>query len=172
MKIAPYLAALFSLGFLPLAQAILPTQSDVDRGKPKLTVNFPHWETYTDIEDGPYDDPGKKMHILEELRRTFYDLAGSYLPKGEHLTLTFTDVDLAGQYNAGRPGRTMKTIYPPRLIFLYELTGPDGKVIKSGWADRKDDLFWEKRLISVQQLDPRYFERVVLYDWMREVLLR
>jgi Protein of unknown function (DUF3016) len=171
MKIATYLA-LVSLVAVPFAQAMLPTQSDVNAGLPKLTVNFPNWEGYTDIEDRGWDDPGKKQHILEELRRTFYDLAGQYIPKGEHLTLTFSDIDLAGQYNVGRPGREYRSIYPPHLIFSYVLTGRDGQVLKSGREDLKDDLYLEKRLISVQQTDPRFFERMVLYDWMRNKLLR
>jgi hypothetical protein len=171
MKTATYLAVFVSLVAVPFAPAMTPTQHDIDKGKPKLTMNFPHWETYTDIEDGGWDDPGKKPHILEELRRTFYDLAGDNIPKGEHLTLTFTDIELAGKYNVGRPGRDYRSIFPPRLVFSYVLTGPDGQVLKSGYEHLRDNFYLEKRLISFQRTDPRYYERTLLYEWMKNTLL-
>lgn len=172
MKITPGLAVLVSLVALPLARAMTPTQSDVNKGKPKLTLIYSHTESYTDIEDGPWDNLGHGGHILEELSRTFYDLAGDNIPKGEHLTLTFTDIDLAGQFNTGRPGREYRSIYPPRLVFYYVLTGRDGKVLKSGQEDLKDNFYLEKRLISFQRTDPRYYERMLLYEWMKAKLLQ
>jgi len=171
MKITPYLAVLVSLVALPLAWAMTPTQSDVNKGKPKLTIVYSHPEDYTDIEDGPWENLGSKSHILEELSRTFYDLAGDNIPKGEHLTLTFTDIDLAGKYNVGRPGREYRSYYPPRLLFYYELTGRDGHVLKSGKEDLRDTFYLEKRLTSFQRTDPRYFERMLLYEWMKNNLL-
>jgi hypothetical protein len=171
MKTAAYLtvfaAALFTL---PLAQAVMPTQSQVQSGIGKVTVNFPNWEKYDDILDEFEPSDQGELNILKEMTRSMDALAGQEIPEGEHLTLTFTNIDLAGEFLASnRALRTMKTIYPPRLVFTYSLTNSTGQVIKSGKEDLTDDLYLQR--IPNDPGDPRNFEKTMMKDWMETKLL-
>jgi hypothetical protein len=170
MKTASLLAILSALFTLPLVQAVGPTYSEVQAGVGKVTVNFPNWEKYDDIQDEfDYSDQGE-LNILKEIRRSVADLAGQMIPAGDHLTLTFTNIDLAGEYLAShRALRTMKSIYPPRLVFTYSLTNSGGQVIKSGKEDLTDDLYLQH--LALDPDDPRHYEKQLLRDWMTSKLL-
>jgi hypothetical protein len=171
MKTATYLTVFgFALFTLPLAQAVMPTQSQVQSGIGKVTVNYPNWEKYDDILDEFEPSDQGELNILKEMTRSMDALAGQEIPDGEHLTLTFTNIDLAGEFLPSNHGRrTIKTIYPPRLVFTYSLTNSAGQVIKSGKEDLTDDLYLQR--IPNDPGDPRNFEKMMMKDWMETKLL-
>ena len=59
---------------------------------------------------------------LEMLRRYLTEVADSYIPDGCKLTMTFTDIDLAGDFEPWRGPqaddiRIIRDIYPPNFKF-------------------------------------------------------
>lgn len=169
MKTAASLTLFSALFALPLAQAVMPTHAEVMSGAAKVTVNFPNWEKYDDILDEFLPSDQGEQTILREMVRSMDDLAGREIPEGQHLTLTFTNIDLAGEFlPSHRELRTMKTIYPPRLVFTYSLTNSAGQVLKSGKADLTDDLYLQR--IPIDPDDPRHFEKAMMKDWMEHQL--
>jgi hypothetical protein len=177
MRAAALLAVFAALFSLPMARAVDYTQAEVDAGKTALTIKFPNWQKYTDITAGV---GSSKKHILGELQRSFYDVAGECLPKGDHLYVAFLDIDLAGQFlvapsgrNGWREGgRTDRWDLPPHLIFEYALSDAKGQVIKSGKADIKDENYLETRLVSVVYTDPRHYEAQLFRHWVLDSLLK
>lgn len=173
MKAATFLAFLAALVALPIAHAVLPTQDEINAGKPKLTLAFPHWQKYADIWtniNGTGKEGGKKF-TLEELEKSFDALAGEEIPNGEHLYIKFGDIDLAGKFYNGT--RHYWDSYPPRLIFSYALTTASGQVLKSGTADIKDEMYNHGLMgLPLDGGDPRHFERELLRNWMKSDLLR
>jgi len=76
---------------------------------------------------------------------------------------------LAGEFLASHKAmRTMRSIYPPRLVFTYSLTNAAGQVIKSGQEDIKDDLYLQK--LPIDPGDPRNYEKALMRDWMETKL--
>jgi hypothetical protein len=168
MKLASLLAVILPLMALPLAAA-KPQQS----GASKLTVNFPGWEKYTDIKDAFSATDRGELAILDDLHRALDYDAGYLVPDGDHLTLTFSDIDLAGDFEPGRgPNwedvRIVKDIYPPRFAFTYSLTDASGRVLLSG-KENIVDLDFNQRL-SIDTSDPRHYDKDVLRDWMERKL--
>ena len=101
-----------------------------------VSVSFFQPEKFTDVRDSMIGSDKGRDAILEELRRFITTRAESLLPPGHTLSMTFLDVDLAGDYEFWRgPNmqdvRIVKDIYPPRFLFRFEIKDADGKVLGS-----------------------------------------
>ena len=168
MKITTLLAVLLPLAALPVASA-----KPHEPGASKLAVTFPGWEKYTDIKD--YFSPTEKgeQSILDNLRRAMESNAGYLVPDGDHLTVTFSDIDLAGDFEPGRGAewddvRIVKDVYPPRFVFSYSLADPSGRVIKSGQENITDLNFTQT--LAIDTTDNLHYDKAVLRDWMERKL--
>jgi hypothetical protein len=144
-------------------------------GAEKLTVTFVDWQKFTDIKDHYSPTDSGEEGILKELETSLQRDAKYAVPEGNHLSLTFTDIDLAGDFEPGRgPNwddvRIVKDIYPPRFSFSYTWTDASGRVIKSG-KENLVDMAFQMRL-SINQSDPLHYEKDMLKDWMDRKLRR
>ena len=95
--------------------------------------------------------------------------------EGCKLTVTFTDIDLAGEFEPWRGPqfdevRIVKDIYPPGFKFAYTLTDANGKVLKEGTENIRDMNFQMRLLIDTN--DTLRYEKDILTDWMRMTLGR
>ncbi len=154
--------------FLPIASG-KPTQS----GASKLTVNFPGWEKYTDIKDYYNPTDQGERAILDDLKQALETTAHYRVPDGDHLTLTFSDIDLAGDFEPWHGAqaediRIVKDIYPPRFVFTYSLVDATGKVLTAG-TEKLTDLAFTQTL-SLDTNDSRHYDKAVLRDWMERKL--
>jgi hypothetical protein len=148
-------AALFALG-----QPVRSFAADEAR----VSVKFVNPEKFTDIKDSITGTEKGRDFYLKELRVLIEKQAVHELATGQKLAVTFTDIDLAGDYlpsmASGRDLRVMKDIYPPRLKFTFVITDAAGAVVKEGkesltdinylqtpGGDRGDTLFYEKALL-------------------------
>jgi hypothetical protein len=170
MKLASLLAVILPLITLPFAAA-KPHES----GAGKLTVNFPGWQKYTDIQDAFQPTDRGELAILDDLHRALEADAGYLVPDGDHLTLTFSNIHLAGAFEPDRGPdwedvRIVKDIYPPRFAFTYSLTDASGRVLKSG-KENIVDLDFTQRL-SLDTSDPRHYDKDLLKEWMERTLAR
>jgi len=156
---------LFSLSFLDgkvfalaaaLALAWAGCQSSPQKPHGTVVVNYVHPESFTDMRsvfNGPTDQA-----YLDDLRDYIETWAGRRLREGLTLTMTFTDIDMAGEINPRATDmRVISSFYPLRIKFSWVVTDASGKALKEGKEelvnvfpgaqtgfDRNDPLFHEK----------------------------
>lgn len=136
----------------------------------RVEVNFTDPENFTDVKDSSFGTDKGRDATLEELRDYITTRADKLLPQGQKLTVTFSDIDLAGEYEPWRGPRAddiriVKDIYPPRMKFSYKVTNAAGTVVKEGEKTLSDLAFTMRMTIDRQ--DPLRFEKDLLNEWMR-----
>jgi hypothetical protein len=137
-----------------------------------VTIVFDHPEKYTDVKDSwsDYDNERGRDHYLPLLREHLEKTVARRLPAGQQLTLTFSDIDLAGDFEPWRGVqfddiRVVKDIYVPRLNFAFKVTDASGAVIKSG--DRKlVELGFQLGITPGFRDDPLRYEKAMLDNWL------
>jgi hypothetical protein len=129
-----------ALGLLPVfAVGAAPTRTIA-----RAEVNFFEPQKFTDVRDsymGDYD----RTTYLDSIREHVLEQAKYYVPEGHSLSVTFTDIDMAGDFEPWRGPRfddirIVKDIYPPRISLAFRLTDADGKVVKEGKRELRDLL--------------------------------
>ncbi len=138
----------------------------------RLEVIFNQPEKFRDVKE---DDAGfdkDRDAILEDLKDHLDGAIKYHVPEGQKLTITFNDIDMAGDFEPWRGSqynsvRIVKDIYPPRILLTFKLVDATGAVLKEG--DRKlfDNAFLMK-MSSGFATDPLRHEKTLLDDWLRE----
>ena len=139
----------------------------------RATVNFGDSEKFTDVKDSSSGTDKGRDYYLKEIRKLIEEEANRLLPAGQKLTLTFTDIDLAGDYlpsmRTGHDIRVMKDIYPPRMKFSFQITDAAGAVVKEG-AEAISDTNYLNNIGIVGRSDELYYDKTLLRDWLRRAL--
>jgi hypothetical protein len=167
MKITPlFLGAVVGLAAMGSAVAAEATPT----AAPKAQVVFASPEKYSDIRDGFTSTEMGEKAVLDQIRDYVVKRANEVLPAGQTLTVTFTDIDLAGDFEPWRGAQAMdirivKDVYPPRMDLEFKLTGADGAVIKEGKRQLRDLAFLGK--INLNREDPLRHEKNLLDDWFK-----
>ena len=138
----------------------------------RVTVVFDHPEKFTDVKAGDSDDENERgaRDYLPPFKEHIEREAGRLLGAGQKLTVTFTDIDMAGAFEPWRGPqfsdvRIIKDIYPPRLVLNFTLTDADGRVLKQG--ERKlSDLAFLLRITRAFRDDPLRYEKELIDDWL------
>jgi hypothetical protein len=138
----------------------------------RVTVTFDHPDKFTDVKDSELATEKGRDGYLDDLKEYIQRYAEPRLADGQKLTVTFTDIDMAGDFEPWRGPRfndirIVKDIYPPRLTFSFQLTDASGAVVKEGKRDLRD-LSFQLRANPVNQDDPLRYEKSMLDDWMRD----
>lgn len=162
-----------SLVLLGLVAPLALSARDAAKAPARTEVIFDHPEKFTDVKDGEFGTDRGRDAILEQIRDFLVDRADRALPAGQKLTVTFTDIDLAGDFEPWRGAqfadvRIVKSIYPPRMDFTYKVTDATGKVVKEGKEELRD-LAFDMRL-TIDRQDPLRYEKDILKDWVRSKL--
>jgi hypothetical protein len=128
-----------------------------------VSVAFDQTHRYSDV---PFD-PTDRKQALDALADHFVEL-GKYLPQGEDLHITVTDVDLAGReipnFRAGRDLRVLNGRADwPRMELHYSLE-QNGQVIKSGEAQLQN-MDYQNRTSHYFDSDPYRYEKQMIDDW-------
>jgi hypothetical protein len=158
--------------FLGLAAGALYA-SDSKSATSRINVSFDHPENFTDVKDRALPTDKGRDEILSNIRNFMMDQADRILPAGDSLRITFTDIDLAGDFEPQRGPqwddvRVVKAIYPPAFNFSYTVTDASGKVLKEGTEHIRDMTFDTR--ITFDRGDPLHYEKDILDDWMRNTL--
>ncbi len=164
MKTKTYLlAALVGLG----ASAVLHASDDAAT---HVSVSFDQPENYSDIGDGfPSTEKGAAAN-LEGIEQFVQKQAKKYLPTDQKLEITFTNIDLAGEFEPW--GATMddirivKDIYPPRIDLNFRVIDASGHVIREGERKLRDLSFMMN--LNLNNNDPLRYEKTLIDDWMRQ----
>jgi hypothetical protein len=141
----------------------------------RVQVVFFEPDRFTDVKDSYMGTEKGQAAILDQIRDYVQERAAKMLGDGQTLTVTFTDIDLAGDYEPGRGPRSdeirlVKEIYPPRIDLSFKVTDANGEVIKQGERKLRDMAFLMK--LSINTSDSLRFEKSLLDDWMRDDLRR
>jgi Protein of unknown function (DUF3016) len=148
------------------AGATTPTTS-------RIEVTFDHPENFTDVKDRALPTDKGRDEILYNIRAFVVDHADRILPAGDTLKITFTDIDLAGDFEPQRGARwddvrIVKSIYPPAFKFTYSVMDASGRVVKEG-SEHIRDMTFDTR-ITFDRSDSLHYEKDMLDDWMRSNL--
>jgi hypothetical protein len=144
--------------------------TDSKAASTRVVVDFDHPENFTDVKDAAFPTDKGRDNILSNIRAYIVERADRLLPEGYSLRMTFTDIDLAGDFEPGRGPRwddvrIVKSIYPPAFKFAYSVMDPSGKIVKQGTENIRD-LTFDNR-ITFDRSDSLHYEKDVLDDWMR-----
>jgi len=137
----------------------------------KVEVEFAAPETFTDVKDALVATEKGRAHTIEEVRRYLVETAARHVPEGQHLKITVTDIDMAGDYEFwGRAAhsdiRIIKAIYPPSIDLAFVLSDASGAVLKEG-SRRLHDLAFQMR-IDLRDNDRLRYEKALIDDWLRD----
>jgi len=140
---------------------------------PRVEVVFDHPEKYTDIKDAYVPSDKGEQAIMDQIRDYVVYKATPMIPEGCRLKITFTDIDLAGEYEPWRGPewdmvRIIKPIYPPAFRFTYAVTDGSGKVLKQGSEFVRDMAFQFRATLDLT--DGLRYEKSLLSDWIRSNL--
>lgn len=132
----------------------------------RVSVQFVNPQDFTDLKRENWQDysPG----LMDQLQNYMVRTGERFVPKGMHLSIKVTDVDLAGRFEPWRGPefddvRIVRAIDPPRINLEYRLTDDGGRMVKSGRANLTD-LGFEMR-IAWPLNDYLRYEKSLLSDW-------
>jgi len=166
----------FSSATLAAAALLSSCQSNV--GAPtwedsRVNISFENPDDFTDFKDGLVGtERGREDHEYQ-LRRAITETAANRLKDGQRLSISFTDIDLAGDYlpsaHTGHDVRVIKEIYAPRMAFRYTLTDANGAVIKEGTENFRDTAF-QYRTGGLDRNEALYYDKELIRDWIRKTV--
>jgi len=136
----------------------------------QVQVMFFEAEKFTDVKESSMATDKGRDAILKELRTYIVERAEKVLPPGYKLSVTFLDVDLAGDYEPWRGPRLddvriVKDIYPPRFKLSFRVTDEAGAVVKEGQRQLSDLAFMSR--LTINRHDTLRYEKEMLNDWIR-----
>ena len=97
--------------------------------------------------------------------------ANAHLADGQTLSLTLTDIDLAGDYEPWhgpqmRDVRMLRDIYPPRIRLDFTLRDASGQVIAEGNRELRDLGYLHGLRIPTNNNDSLRYEKKLIDRWL------
>lgn len=132
-----------------------------------VTVNFQDQNKFTDVRDSVNGQTSQ--YYLDELSKYVKETAARSLTAGEKLTVTFTDIDLAGDIPPGQINdiRIIKDIYLPRMTLNFKLQDAAGVTIKEG-ERRLTDLNYQQSISPLTNSnEPLRYDKALLNTWIK-----
>jgi hypothetical protein len=160
----------FILGALLGIAPVFAIPATPARTVARAEVVFFEPEKFTDVRDSYMGDYTRTTY-LDQIRDHLLEQAKYYVPEGHMLSVTITDIDMAGDFEPWRGPRfddirIVKDIYPPRITLNFRLTDAEGNVVKQGKRDLRDLAFMMKITMSFRDDAVRH-EKALLDDWLR-----
>jgi hypothetical protein len=139
----------------------------------RTEVVFDHPENFTDVKDRDLPSDSGRDEILSRIRTFLVSRATRLLPTGDALKVTFTDIDLAGDFEPWHGPqwsdvRVVKEIYPPAFKFSWVVTDVSGRVVKQGTENIRDLNFQSRVVLDTS--DSLRYEKDILGDWANSTL--
>ena len=132
-----------------------------------VTVDFVHPEGFTDASLDGDGDMRSIQQVLTSIQATLETLAAKRLQPGQTLSVTMTDIDLAGRFEPWRPighdVRIMRDVDPPRMVLDYRLM-QDGRVQAAGHAALVD-IDYLNDLPARLRNEPLAYDKAMLAHW-------
>lgn len=132
-----------------------------------ITVIFKDADKYTDASDSR--NGATSQYYLDEISKTLETAAAQQLTVGQKLSVTFIDIDLAGDIMPGQLSdiRIIKPIYMPRMTLTFKLTNAQGAAITEGERTLSDMNFQQNIPISLQS-EPLSYDMALIKNWVQK----
>lgn len=150
-----------------LALVVGAVMNAAEKQSDAVTVTFHEAEKFTDARAyfGGSTDQGYLDTLASHLKKT----AAKRLAPGQRLEVTFTDIDLAGDFLPGaghnQDIRVIKDIYIPRQRLSFKLYSATGEVLAEG-ERRLSDLNFMNNTSIVGRNEPLFHDKALLSDWI------
>lgn len=163
------IAAIIGFG----ASSAVMVAADDAKNDQKVLVEFVDAEKFSDVADAFTPTEKGQAANLEQINHYVQKRAAKYLAEDQKLEVTFTNIDLAGEFEPWGQGghddiRVVKGIYPPRFDLSFRLMDGEGNVVKEGTRELRDLGFMMN--LRLNNSDPIRYEKTMLDDWMRKEL--
>lgn len=158
-QLLPLFAGLFVAGLVNQAAAAPAVASD------NVTVIYQDPDNFTDVREN--SSTLASTYYLDELKACLQQAASPLLAPGQKLTITISDIDLAGDIRPGSLNniRIIKDIFFPRVMLKFRLVDANGQVVKEG--DRRlTDLAFMQKLRLPGANEPLSYDKDLLKDWV------
>lgn len=137
---------------------------------PAVVIEWSNPDKFRDVRVSSYSREASLETMRPEFERALRGLVETRLPEGSTLTLRFTEVDLAGEFEPWRGPdfqdiRIVRSPYYPALAFEFSAKTPDGAVLRAGEASLRDLAFQSR--VRMPQEDNLFYEKEMLRDWFR-----
>lgn len=154
------------------------TDADAPRALPEQGPVDVRWDdprTFSEIRYSHNIAESRRGTWVEQLAAYLRNRAQPRLPAGEHLDVTITDIELAGDYEPWRgpqfqDTRFIRDIYPPRLTLTFTRTDANGAVIATGERKLTDLGFLMSSGTTGLSSDPLRFEKGLIDRWLAREL--
>ena len=138
-----------------------------------VEVNFENSDKFTDVKDSYGASERTNESYLRTLKEHLERTATKRLPAGQRLSVTITDIDMAGDFEPWRAPqfqdvRIVKDIYPPRIDLSFRLMDANGTVLAEGQRELRDLSFNMRTGLPTN--DTLRHEKALLDDWLRREL--
>lgn len=149
------------------------TKEAAARESARVQVDWTDPRNFADVRENPAGSQAARNpeEWVQALARWLQSRADSYVPPGDRLEVTFTDIRRAGTYEPWRGPqwmdvRIIKDIYPPRIDLRFRLTDARGATVAEGERTLRDTAFLQRNVLDTT--DPLRFEKRLLDDWLRK----
>jgi hypothetical protein len=126
------------------------------------------WIWLTDVGNRRFSDERIRAAYLEQLRGHLVKRAAGLLTAGERLSVSITELDMAGEFEAWRPpsgeARIVKDIYPPRT------TSPSALQRTTASLSRKETRAAIPSPAQTGTRTMRCYEKVLIDRWLEQEL--
>lgn len=136
-----------------------------------VEVTFTEPKSYADMRAGEQNSHQFKKDVFYNIEKLLTKLAED-LPEEQVLKIEFTDIDLAGDIDMfdARLFRVVKSMYPPRLAFNYQLMAKDKSVIKQGVENIRDTAFMMHESLRYKN-EMFGYEKQLLEKWFKTTFI-
>jgi hypothetical protein len=150
-----------------LVAALLPAFA---AAQPPVDVRFGDHARFSDFRNNELRNESESAALAEVLRKHLEAKAPARLPPGTRLTVTITDVDMAGEFFpvprfSSPPVRIVKEAYPPRVDLEFRLARADGRVEREGRRELRDLGFLSRTRFP--ERETLAHEKALLDDWLK-----
>lgn len=135
--------------------------------KPQVTVDWTDPSEFSEVKGQGGLSQSNPEAWLGEFASTIRRRANKVLGPGQSLSVTITDVLLAGTVRSGRATGGVRVVgknAPPEISLRFTLTAADGQVIDSGDRELRDPSVLTSSLPGSS--DPYIYEVRLLRNWM------
>jgi hypothetical protein len=142
-----------------------------EKSDARVDVVYVNPEKFTDVKDSQTGMDRDRESYLALIREFLVERGSLYVPEGQKLVITISDIDMAGDFEPWRGPRfddvrIVKDIYPPRVNLSFKLTDASGAVVKEGEKQLRDLSFQMSATPAFSQDSLRY-EKGMLDNWLR-----
>lgn len=138
----------------------------------RVSVHYLNPHKFTESRQAGFGHKYDHGDYLQKLKAYLVKKATPMLAPDQRLSITITDIDLAGGYEPWRGPqwddvRFMRDVYPPRIDLTFKLTGADGRVIRQGTRKLRDLGYLQSQPALPGGGEPLHYDKALLDRWLR-----